>query len=926
MADLLDRDVELAAIASSVRAGGVLSIEAGAGVGKTSLVDAACALARRRGRTVLRARGSDLERDFAFGVVRQLFEAPLSGSQELLRGPASPAAALFGSAGTSGTSQDTRFAVQHGLYWLTVELASREPLLVAVDDAHWADEASLRWLAYLAPRLEGSRIVLVVALRPDEPASQAPALVALRRAANVLRPSLLGRESVASLVRKALGDTSSELAALAHRATGGNPFYLRELLRAAQRGGDPRRLLSLEDGVAETVELQIRARLASVEPAALRLAQALAILDDGCELRLAARLARVALERARRLAAELVALEVLGTDDPARFIHPIVRQAVGQTLSNAERDEAHRAAARALHAEGAPAGRVAAHLVGLRGAGDDWVVSRLRDAAREALTQGSPSDAAALLARALGEPAGAELRVELLCDAARAEELAGREGACRVLEDALALTPRESPLRAQLFSKLAQAHALLFRWTDAVGVLERALAEARGAAALELEGMIAAIGLQDARTARRAVTAVERLSRRRLAPPIAARLALGRGLLALMTGRPADDVAGPLAAALAGAASGESWDGVAAALWGLVTAERFEAVTAALQPLRARAEASGSSRGLFAVHSSVALLALKLGDLPRADAAARVALRVAREGDFAAGLPFAATVLSEICIAGGELAEADALLESLPRGDLPPGVGTALVPAARGRLRLAQGRAADALRELESASALWQPERWGMPMVDAGYLHARSGAAVASLALGDVGSARALAEAELADARRFGGRRAVGVALRAAGLARGGARGLRWLERSVELLAESPAALEHAASLVALGAALRRSGRRVEARATLLAGLDGAARCGARPLAAMAREELRVAGARPRRDRSLGAEALTASELRIARLARDGRTNSEIAQELYVAMKTVEGHLARAYGKLGIRRRDEIARVLPPEKSRVAPL
>src|SRR6516165_8193876 len=384
MADLLDRDVELAAIASSVRAGGVLSIEAGAGVGKTSLVDAACALARRRGRTVLRARGSDLERDFAFGVVRQLFEAPLSGSQELLRGPASPAAALFGSAGTSGTSQDTRFAVQHGLYWLTVELASREPLLVAVDDAHWADEASLRWLAYLAPRLEGSRIVLVVALRPDEPASQAPAPVALRRAANVLRPSLLGRESVASLVRKALGDTSSELAALAHRATGGNPFYLRELLRAAQRGGDPRRLLSLEDGVAETVELQIRARLASVEPAALRLAQALAILDDGCELRLAARLARVALERARRLAAELVALEVLGTDDPARFIHPIVRQAVGQTLSNAERDEAHRAAARALHAEGAPAGRVAAHLVGLRGAGDDWVVSRLRDAAREA--------------------------------------------------------------------------------------------------------------------------------------------------------------------------------------------------------------------------------------------------------------------------------------------------------------------------------------------------------------------------------------------------------------------------------------------------------------------------------------------------------------------------------------------------------------
>src|SRR5262249_48790716 len=154
--------------------------------------------------------------------------------------------------------------------------------------------------------------------------------------------------------------------------------------------------------------------------------------------------------------------------------------------------------------------------------------------------------------------------------------------------------------------------------------------------------------------------------------------------------------------------------------------------------------------------------------------------------------------------------------------------------AARGRLRLAQGRAREALEEFEACMALWRPQIWGLRMRDTGYVHARSGAAQALLALGDVQRARALADAELADARRFGGRGALGIGLRAAGLARGGARGLAMLERSAAGLGESPAALEHAASLVEWGAALRRCGQRSQARGVLARGLDGAARCGAR--------------------------------------------------------------------------------------------
>jgi tetratricopeptide (TPR) repeat protein len=265
--------------------------------------------------------------------------------------------------------------------------------------------------------------------------------------------------------------------------------------------------------------------------------------------------------------------------------------------------------------------------------------------------------------------------------------------------------------------------------------------------------------------------------------------------------------------------------------------------------------------------------------LAQADAAARIALRVAQDGDFARGLAFAATVLAEIAVAAGQLDEAQALLDLLPHDGLPAGVGTVLIPVARGRLRLVQGRAQDALNEFEACMALWQPRIWGMQVRDAGYTHARAGAARALLALGDVSRARDLAEAELADTRHFGGQRALGVALRAAGLARGGTKGMAMMEESVAVLGKSPAVLERAASLVEWGAALRRAGQRSQARRVLAQGLDGAARCGAQPLVARAREELRVAGARPRRDWSVGLEALTPSELPLSGWpATDART------------------------------------------------
>jgi ATP/maltotriose-dependent transcriptional regulator MalT len=358
----------------------------------------------------------------------------------------------------------------------------------------------------------------------------------------------------------------------------------------------------------------------------------------------------------------------------------------------------------------------------------------------------------------------------------------------------------------------------------------------------------------------------------------------------------------------------------------LIHAEGFRAAEKTLESMRAEVHRSGSARGMFTTYVTLGLLKLRLGALPEADTAARVALHVMQAADFAQGLPLVATVLADVVVEAGELDEARALLELLPREGSPATLGTVLIPAARGRLRLAQGRPADALAEFEACRALLSADVWGMEMRDNAHVDARFGAAQALLQLGERERAGELAEAVLDDARAFAAPRALGIALRGAGLARGGEQGLELLDESVVVLRSSPALLERAHSLSELGAALRRAGRRAAARGPLAEALDIAARCGARPLAARAREELKATGARPRREWRTGVEALTPSELRVVRLAAEGKTNREIAQALYVTPKTVEGHLARAYGKLEISGRGELSQVLEGEKTRVVTL
>jgi DNA-binding CsgD family transcriptional regulator len=257
-----------------------------------------------------------------------------------------------------------------------------------------------------------------------------------------------------------------------------------------------------------------------------------------------------------------------------------------------------------------------------------------------------------------------------------------------------------------------------------------------------------------------------------------------------------------------------------------------------------------------------------------------------------------------------DVAEAAALLDPLAISDHP--AGAYFLHAAResrARLRLAQGQAAEAVEELLALGR----DLEAIGVCNPSIAPWRSLAATALLRVGRGEQARSLAEEEVALARRWGAPRALGIALRVQGLAVGD---VEVLAEAARVLEGSAARLEHARALAELGGALRRAGRRVDAREPLRAAVELAQACGAAALAEAARTELIASGAKPRREALSGADSLTPSERRVATLAAEGMTNRDIAQRLFVTPKTVEVHLSSAYRKLGIGSRTQLVTAL----------
>ena len=451
---LLEREAELAALEAMLGAaragdGRLVVVEGSAGIGKTRLLAEVRALAQAGELEVLSARGGELEGEFAFGIVRQLFEAPLAAASaelraELLSGAAGLSGSLFASAPTpSGEAAESSFAMLHGLYWLAANFASRTPTLVVVDDLHWADEPSLRWLHYLARRLEGLPLLLLTATRPPEQANL-PALVGellTDPVAVVIRPAVLGRESAAALARERLGnEPAAAFAAALETGSGGNPLYLVALLDAVLQQG----LAPTVENAPHVLELGPRAvsygvstRLARLPAEATDLLRAAAILGDRTDLALAAALAGTDSTTALTAASALVRADLLRNENPLEFTHPVVRTAVLETLSAAARAHAHRAAAEAILDAGGRPEQAATHLVLTVPSRDDFIVTTLRQAAAHALAQGAAPAAAAYLRRALAEPPPREERSRVLYELGVAELQSGAAESARHLRQAI---------------------------------------------------------------------------------------------------------------------------------------------------------------------------------------------------------------------------------------------------------------------------------------------------------------------------------------------------------------------------------------------------------------------------------------------------------------------------------------------------------
>jgi DNA-binding CsgD family transcriptional regulator len=301
------------------------------------------------------------------------------------------------------------------------------------------------------------------------------------------------------------------------------------------------------------------------------------------------------------------------------------------------------------------------------------------------------------------------------------------------------------------------------------------------------------------------------------------------------------------------------------------------------------------------------------GALADAELDLRDALDACESWGITFGPLWAAAYLADALMEQGKLAAAAETLDRVGHvRDVPDNAHAHWFLDSRARLRVLQGEVRQGLEDMFDLGRRFEAVGGRNPAL----IGWRSQAALALFELGERDAAMKLVVEELELARRWGAPRALGRALRAAGLVEGGARGLALLGEAVDVLEGAPARLEHAKALTELGAALRRSNRRSEAREPLRRGLELATICGARPLVERAETELLATGARPRRIALSGVASLTPSERRVAEMAAEGRTNREIAQGLFVTPKTVEVHLSSAYRKLGIASRSQLRGML----------
>ena len=912
--DLLEREAARSAVAAAIAGaqecrGGTVFLVGEPGLGKTTLLTQCCASAM--GFALAKATCSELEQSVPFGLLDRLLDA--------LGGPVAHAPhAPFGAA-APGSAEARLHRYSSILDWLRHRAPA--PLLLAIDDLHWADTDSVELLDLLCRRMEGVAVAVVATARPWPAGAfeHARALVADGYAVlEGLQP--LSERACAVLLEDRLGTgLPAEFVVRATDVCAGNPMLLEEVADARLRGED---LLGSSAGqLGERVFLP---RFAGVGAPALRWARTASVLGTRFWPQLVQRVsdqppgdslsAMDALCRAGLL-------RVLAGGQ-AEFVHPLFRQALYDDLSPGLRQGLHARAFRALLAEGAAVTEAAPHAVAAQLKGDPDAVAILAAAGRQALAAGAAATAAGHLQAALAL-AGPAAELAMHFDLAEAALVAGNVPlAERALAELLAREGLHPPERVA--GARAQARVLLAagRYPEAKRRFEEAsaLAEDRSpelAAEILLDGAFIGHyfeGPREAlRTVRRAVGIVDSAPSAGEGLRVAA--ALAEANLACVTGDPSslDDIAAAAKARLVLDRSRAAW------AWDIVFAyallakafERFDDCQLVFGSLMEESRRQGAAVTYQTLAINHADVLWRLGQLGRARAlvaeAAAVAELVPSLG------PFAWVGLAHTCQEQADWAESvawasrvEAALDRL--GGAPYLRLWLCLLECRERLR--GGDAGGAVKAAERAKLTAEASGIAEPCVVPWH-----GAAIeAHVSSGQLDRAAELVASLERICKPLPCHAPRAVAAWGAALVAWRAGDRPAAEEAFEnALTHNRAVampLAEAETSVLYGRFLRQGGRLVRARGVLhqaLAALEGT---GARRLQAMAHEELALAGGR--RSRAGATGQLTAMELRTAELAGQGLTNAQIARQLFLSVKTVEYHLSRAYAKLGLTSRRDL--------------
>ncbi|EFC80449.1 AAA family ATPase [Parafrankia sp. EUN1f] len=923
---LVERDGEIAALEECLQdlshgRGRVMVIEAPPGMGKSALLRQAGDLARGREFRVLAARGSELEGDFTFGVVRQLLErVPVEnqgGGADLYRGAAATARVVLdhGGGGDATDAEPSHFLLLNGLYWFLVNLSERRPVVLLVDDLQWIDNSSKEFLDFLAHRIEATAVTMIVTSRTRVPASGG-AVEGLVLAADttLLEPRGLSTDGVDELVRRHLGDKADpEFRAACHDVTAGNPFFVRELLRILAASETPPIAASVPAVQAAgptAMRRQVIGRLKRLPPSATAVAGAVVVLGDDTPLAVVARQAGVSTDCAAGVADQLTWAGIFERADPPAFVHAVVADVVGSLSPVTEHSAAHARAAAVLVEAGAPVARIASHLIRTEPASKPERVDLLVAAAQDARRQGSPATAAVYLRRARLEPP----------PAATCSEISRLLGVCEIhaldldaadehLREAVSLATEPAQRAACACDLAAVRHVvgLTGETTDllveALGLLE----SVPGASALAAEVEAELIGLCRFNFRSRALVVTHRASylERPAADP--AVLTANMALEAISDGRA--DAAGDLAERALARDLPPERSALGLSVLALIVTDRLDAAERHLQRAVARCLQRGLRSTLAMMRGFLARVALLRGDLPGAGEHISSGLENLRPPNFALPVLYATQI--NLLVEQGDLADAQAVVDTEELGTLvkAPSLTRNWLFGARVRLLIEQGRPDLALSEALRWVELCRPYGCEHLFHTPWLLHA----AIACARLGRHDQGKSLADEHLQLARHLGVARHISVGLRIRALFEDADAASALLRESVELLEFSPARLEMARSLESLGHLLIETGHSRAGLEAIARGAELAAQCHAGRMVERLGSLLADSGRKVPGAQVQGLHALTPAERTAAGLAADGFTNRQIAEQLFLSEKTVETHLSRAYRKVGVRSRTQLA-------------